>query len=864
MEKQHSSRLWTHIYTPIVGVSIVFLILFVVKSQTERFHDTLYIATNLLSSQEIYLATMQRTILSVALYAFGMSCIFLYFISYETDDFLNYARIFWYASGLVISLWDYEAVFCTAKRFSWLWRICADIYPTLLALSIFCTLIDQLDSYSHCLAKRICHIISICNLFFVTVGNLQVSRISMRLYLVALSILVFSSCIAHIRKNGSVKITINDAANRSIVYLLLVGILFLVFIVSFFKYATLSKGYSIYLNFLGFGTLIYVIVMFARFFQCHRTGFLLGGDTNRKILEITRHKKAVTKLILDRCKIPIENLLLYREKLPDYKSSILLNNISREIDRLKYAIDHIENFHYLYGKTTHGEKIKTSITALIHYTFYILEKNGAHWSGRTSFGEISDQDFVLADPSLLIQTNETFLSALLDVCFENEVSVSVQKIKNSNIRLIMQGRIHPDKLRMAKRIKRTVSNRSYSHSVRGDMELNLWIAKNNIWSDNKTLDCRIVKRTQGSDIIISYELDGWSEQSTQLKSFQNSLSAAGKAENQKKIILLSTAPEQIEMIQSYLELESHTLLCFSTEKDVLHCIEHESDIGIIIIGTIFFFANIDRFCAKIRESHSIEQLPILIITHDKYKFVDNRLLKYVNDIMTEPFGQIDLTQKIQLLLLLQKSALETVRAKLDFLQAQMDPHFIFNTLSTIMPLCLQQPMQAYEMLTDFSQYLRGRLYANNLQQAASIAQEVGLIQAYLAIEKVRFAEKIDYSIHLQADENIAILPLLIEPIVENSVKHGIKGNGMLNILVDIVDIGNFIHISVKDNGKGIPREKLERLMADTTESSTSIGIRNVRKRLAIYYNQPMFIQSIPDIGTETTFKIPKSHFLTDN
>lgn len=860
MEKQRLSRIWAHIYTSLVGVAIVFLILFVVKSQTERFHDTLYVSTNLLSSQEIYLATMQRTILSVALYAFGMACIFLYFISYETEDFLNYARIFWYASGLVISLWDYEAVFYTAKRFSWLWRVSGDICPTLLALSTFCTLMDQLDSYSHHSAKKTCYVISICNLIAVTIGNLRFSQISMRIYCTALLLLVLSACVAHLKETAAQKSTINDVANRGIVYLLLAGLLFLVFIVSFYKYATLSRWYAIYLKFLGFGVLIYVIVMFARFFQCHRTGFLLGGDTNRKILEITRHKEAVTKLILDRCKTPIENLLLYKEKLSDCQNITILSNIAHEIDRLKDTIDHIENFHYLYGQATRGEKIKISITAVMHYTFYILEKDGTRWNGEVKLDEISDHDFVLGDPSLLIQTNEAFLSSLLDVCFENEVSVSVNKLQNSNIRLIMQGPINPDKLHMAKRMKKIISNQSYSQSVRGDMELNLWVAKNNIWSDNKTLDCRIIKRAQGSEIMIQYELDGWEEKSAHLKLLSNSASTAEEAANQKKIVLLSTAPEQIEMIQSYLKLENYTVLCFSTEEDVLNCIEQENNIGIIIIGTIFFFANIDRFCAKIRESHSIEQLPILIITHDKYKFVDNQLLEYVNDIMTEPFGQIDLTQKIQLLLLLQKSALETVRAKLDFLQAQMDPHFIFNTLSTIMPLCIQEPMQAYEMLTDFSQYLRGRLYANNLQEAASISREVELIQSYLAIEKVRFAEKIDYSIHVQADENIAILPLLIEPIVENSVKHGIKGKGTLNIIVDIVDTGDFIHISVKDNGKGISSEKLQQIMEDTTENSTSIGIRNVRKRLAIYYNQPMFIQSIPDIGTQTTFKIPKRHF----
>ena len=94
-----------------------------------------------------------------------------------------------------------------------------------------------------------------------------------------------------------------------------------------------------------------------------------------------------------------------------------------------------------------------------------------------------------------------------------------------------------------------------------------------------------------------------------------------------------------------------------------------------------------------------------------------------------------------------------------FLQWQINPHFIFNTLSSILPLCIKEPEKAYEMLSNFSEYLRGRLYKRELQNTVPVYEEMDLIEAFLSIEQMRFPGLIEYELVNESGENSRILRL---------------------------------------------------------------------------------------------------------
>lgn len=856
MKKYSDSKLYAYTGTLLTGIGIAFLIYFVIRLQTERFRGTLYIYTDLLSSQKIYLQTMQRTVLSVVLYSFGLACIFLYYIAYENEIFLDYTRLFWYSSGVVVSLWDYQTVFHSAQEYGWMWRISGDICLILMSSAVLIAVIKQMELDGKLQFCRCIKIVSAFAILFCVDKRLYVSKFFMVCFFVVYVALILGCLTVKLKAKQKKTQIKRDIVHCISDWIILMVQVFIVYLAVFYKYETLSQWYYIYLNVLTYIVLVYIVLLFTRFFQFQRTGLLLGGETNRKIIEITRHKETITKLILDQCKIPVNNLLLYRKKWRENNSIAALHNISHEIDSLKKALDNIENFNYLYGQGFRGRHIKINLTALMHYSFYMMSLNGTQWCGETDMDSIMETDYVQGDPSVLIQANETFLTSIMNVCNGLYCRITVRKNNGKQVRIKIEGEIAPKRYGIAKRMQKIIASKNRTIPIRGDEELKLWVARDCIINSGNYIQGHIKNENKIQKLIIEYEVDIWQEKITEKAlSFSDTLR---ENRGEKRIVLLSSASEQIDMIRTYLEPENYRILCFHTEEDALEYIEKDQDIGVVIIGTIFYFANLNQFLTKIREQYPIEQLPIIIISDDRYRCIGNELLAHVNDVMVEPFDQIDLSQKIQLMLLLQKSAKETIRAKLDFLQAQMDPHFIFNTLSTIMPLCLQNPLRCYEVLSDFSQYLRGRLYVNNLQEAASITKEIELIQAYLAIEKVRFADKLFYTIQTDVDDGILILPLLIEPLVENSVKHGIKGCEPLSIEISIKDSSDgYVYISVRDNGKGMTDEQLSRILHDDTQNTGSIGIKNVRKRLSIYYNQTLEIHSTENVGTQTSFKIPK-------
>lgn len=152
-------------------------------------------------------------------------------------------------------------------------------------------------------------------------------------------------------------------------------------------------------------------------------------------------------------------------------------------------------------------------------------------------------------------------------------------------------------------------------------------------------------------------------------------------------------------------------------------------------------------------------------------------------------------------LLLEK---ETAEMELKMLQAQIEPHFLFNTLSTIESLLGHQPETARAMLLDLTRYLRTTL-ARTRRTISTLRQEMEVVGAYLSICKIRMGDRLAFDIRLPPEmAELACPPLLIQPLVENSVRHGLEpavGGGKIKISCETD--GNTVTVSVSDNGVGI-------------------------------------------------------------
>ena len=194
-------------------------------------------------------------------------------------------------------------------------------------------------------------------------------------------------------------------------------------------------------------------------------------------------------------------------------------------------------------------------------------------------------------------------------------------------------------------------------------------------------------------------------------------------------------------------------------------------------------------------------------------------------------------------------------AEFKALQAQINPHFLFNTLNIIMSFCRTDPDKARHLLGSLATMMQ-RSFAHQ-GDFITLNRELDGIEAYLEIVKARFGNRL--SIEQDIDSGLLALPiplLCLQPLVENAVQHGLfpKTDDCLLIIAAHPD-GNAARITVTDNGVGIPDDKWETLLS---RKSGGIGIPNVHNRLLSIYGPDYGLQitSDPPRGTSVTLRIP--------
>lgn len=229
--------------------------------------------------------------------------------------------------------------------------------------------------------------------------------------------------------------------------------------------------------------------------------------------------------------------------------------------------------------------------------------------------------------------------------------------------------------------------------------------------------------------------------------------------------------------------------------------------------------------------------------------------KQINDYFIEFTRDLSLLLSTQIeLYKLNKLAQEANVAKLKALRTQIQPHFLFNALSTISSFCRTNPLQARDLIIELANYFRITLKRED--DFATIGEEIEFLNSYLAIEKARFGVRIGVNINIPEKVLNCLMPVfIIQPIIENSIKHGLlhkPEGGTVNLSAEVDD--NRISFTIEDTGIGMSEEKLERLITKWP----GIGLRNVNKRLELLFGEDagLKIKSQPGIGTEVQFYIP--------
>lgn len=191
------------------------------------------------------------------------------------------------------------------------------------------------------------------------------------------------------------------------------------------------------------------------------------------------------------------------------------------------------------------------------------------------------------------------------------------------------------------------------------------------------------------------------------------------------------------------------------------------------------------------------------------------------------------------------------KAEIKALQAQINPHFLFNALNTIISFLRFNPDSARELIVNLSTYLRYNI--EETSTLVDISKELQQVKAYVEIEKARFGDKLNVSYDIDESIHIKIPSLIIQPIVENSIKHGIlKGRGSGNVKIEVKkhDL-EAVKVTIEDDGIGISQAIIDSICSGTI-SENKIGMFNVDTRLRHIYGNGLVIERLA-VGTRISF-----------
>ncbi|MCE5173305.1 ATP-binding protein [Paenibacillus profundus] len=325
-----------------------------------------------------------------------------------------------------------------------------------------------------------------------------------------------------------------------------------------------------------------------------------------------------------------------------------------------------------------------------------------------------------------------------------------------------------------------------------------------------------------------------------------------------KILAVDDDPVNLKVLCNILSTEQYDIGTAVSGREAVGMLDAEQW-DLIIADVMMPHMSGYELARIVRERFSIAELPILLLTaRNQPEDVYSGFLSGANDYVTKPVDALELKYRVRALATLKQSVSERLRIEAAYLQAQIQPHFLFNTLNSIMALSTIDTDKMQKLVEAFSSFLRISFDFWNSEQLVPLEHELELVRSYLYIEKERFEDRLHIVWEVELDIRLQLPPLTIQPLVENAVKHGIlsqrKGG---TVRIHITDDSNCWAFTISDDGAGMDEEKVRNLLDSTQRSDRGIGLLNTDRRLKQLYGKGLSIASKPGEGTSISFIIPK-------
>ncbi|MFC4386685.1 ATP-binding protein [Gracilibacillus marinus] len=322
------------------------------------------------------------------------------------------------------------------------------------------------------------------------------------------------------------------------------------------------------------------------------------------------------------------------------------------------------------------------------------------------------------------------------------------------------------------------------------------------------------------------------------------------------ILIVDDDLVNLYVLESILSKENYQVTAISDSNRALeHLFQKEWDLVILDV----MMPNLSGYelTKEIRERYSKTELPVLLLTALSHsKDMEVGFHAGANDYVVKPVDSTELLARVYNLVQMKRLTKQQVEMEAMWLHAQIQPHFIFNTLNTINALSVFKPDKMRGLIERFSEILRKKFDFASHHQFIPIKEELQIVEDYLYIEKVRYGDLLTIKWNVHDTKNYVIPILTIQPIVENAIKHGImrqQKGGSLEIKT--VKRNGILQIIVKDNGIGMSKEILAQLQSGKWTNGRGIGLWNTNKRWKQLFGKELRIRSLEGIGTVVVYRI---------
>ncbi len=324
-----------------------------------------------------------------------------------------------------------------------------------------------------------------------------------------------------------------------------------------------------------------------------------------------------------------------------------------------------------------------------------------------------------------------------------------------------------------------------------------------------------------------------------------------------KLLAVDDDPVNLKILTNVLSIKDYEIVTVTSGNDALLLLD-TVQWDLIITDVMMPQMSGYELAHRIRERYTIAELPILLLTaRGQAEDIYTGFISGANDYVMKPMNAIELKARVRSLTDLKQSVNERLRVEAAYLQAQIQPHFLFNTLNSISALASFDINRMSHLVDAFSSYLRLSFNFLNAEPMIPIERELELVHAYLYIEKERFEDRMTILWDYEESLHFQLPPLTIQPLVENAVRHGILSRSQGGtVSITIKEQAGDIEITISDNGQGMKNEQLQQLLSNPSNDARGIGFLNTHKRLLRVYGKGLQIKSSEGKGTSVSFIIP--------